>query len=165
MSVDKRISLGIIKEELEVVRAQAGAFGWQISPIDEDRQQFTVAMISPIDREPYILLVQFDNYRQWPLLLEFLHPVTREPALHAAYPKNGDSFFHGKPCICNPCSRKSYKEYTNVHGDWQLEGWESNPQLQSLKNLVSILQAIYFRISSPDLYTGRMTGERFNVTS
>ena len=63
-----------------------------------------------------ILEVQCDNYTEWPPLLEFIDPDTKESGTKHAYPRGNDSFFNDQlPCICNPCSRKSYKEYGGPH--------------------------------------------------
>jgi len=158
MSVDKTISLFQIRKEISECDQDTRNYGWIFSEINESAQQFSVEMSSLIDNEKYIIDIIFDNYREIPLLLEFVHPETKENGIKSAYPKAKDSFFHDYPCICNPCSRKSYQQYnrTAPHGDWKFTGWETNPQIGSLKNLRAILQAIYFRINNPQHYVGRM---------
>lgn len=158
MSVDRTISLNRIRKELTPCFEFEEKFGWVISEIDEPNQTFTVNMISPIDNERYIVEIKFDNYPEIPLFLEFIDYRTNEKGTKQAYPKNKDSFFHPHPCICNPCSRKSYKAHdsTAPHGDWQLIGWQSNPKVGTLKNVRAILNAIYFRISNPVYYEKRM---------
>ncbi len=113
---------------------------------------------SKLDNEKYILEVRFDNYKEWPLYLEFIDPVTGEKGTKNAYPKGDDSFFHQHPCICNPCSRKAYADYSGVHkdADWTLAGWQQNQKTNTLVDLRSILEAIYARINNRDIYQGRM---------
>lgn len=113
-------------------------------------------MKSRIDDQSYILEVKFDNYKELPLHLEFIDPVTGNPGTKNAYPKNNDSFFHPQLCICHPCSRKSYGGYANVHNDWTLAAWQQNPKVTTLTNLKAIIQAIYFRINNEITYEGRM---------
>jgi hypothetical protein len=167
MSVAKSISLSRIKRELESCAEYAKNCGWLISEIDEPNQLFTVKMTSPVNLRPlpsavvyeeFLLEVKFDDYPEIPLLLEFIDSRTGERGNKSAYPKGGDSFFHPLPCICNPCSRKSYKSFnTNApHGDWTLSGWQTNAKVGTLKSVDSILRTIYLRISNPDTYVGRM---------
>jgi hypothetical protein len=158
--VDPDISLSIVKSELAECGEDAKRYGWIISEIDESNQLFSVSMQSPLDRQEYILEVKFDNYKELPLYLEFIDPVTNERGTRNSYPRNeGDnsSFFHSQPCICNPCSRKAYVGYSGVHKDWtNLQGWQQHEKIGELKNVGAILRAIFFRISSDKLYRGRM---------
>jgi hypothetical protein len=160
--VDPEISLNIIQDEIKNCCSEAVSCGWLFSEIDRTNQSFTVTMISPIDQEKFILEVKFDNYKLWPLYLEFVHPLTGQKGVKQAYPKNegsNHSFFHDNPCICHPCSRKAYKNYDGPHKEWvELAGWEKHPQTGSLTNLQGILRAIYGRISREDLYKGRKNG-------
>lgn len=167
MSVAKSISLARVRRELENCSDYARNCGWLISEIDESNQLFTVKMTSPINLkvhpepavyEEFILEVRFDDYPEIPLLLEFIDPKTNERGSKSAYPKGNDSFFHSMPCICNPCSRKSYKSFNNdaPHGDWTLSGWQTNQKVGTLKSVDSILRTIYLRISKLDVYGGRM---------
>lgn len=168
MSVAKSISLARVKRELENCAQYSKSCGWLISEIDEASQLFTVKMTSPVNLRPsgeppvyetFILEVRFDDYPEIPLLLEFLDPKTGERGSKSAYPKGKDSFFHPKlPCICNPCSRKSYKSFNPLapHGDWTLSGWQTNKKVGTLKSVDAILRTIYLRISNPNTYVGRM---------
>lgn len=159
MSVDPRISLSIVAREIEDSQRDASLFKWEISGIDEQNQSFTVKMKSPIDQEEYIMEIKFDNYKEWPLLIEFIDPKTLVKGTKNAYPSDQGSpngnLFHGHPCICHPCSRKAHNGYGNVHTEWNLVGWQ---QLNagSLTTIQAILRAIYFRISNPVNYKGRM---------
>jgi hypothetical protein len=167
MSVAKSISLARVRREMENCAEYAKNCGWVISEIDESNQVFSVKMTSPINLKPpqeptvyeeFILEVRFDDYPEIPLLLEFIDPNTGERGSKNAYPKGMDSFFHPMPCICNPCSRKSYKSFSSdaPHGDWTLSGWQTNVQVRTLKTVDSILRTIYSRISNPSTYAGRM---------
>jgi hypothetical protein len=159
MSVSPSISLSKVKVELERCKVYGERCGWLISEIDEHNQAFTVTMTSPLDNEIYILEVVFSDYPELPLILEFIDPKTEERGTKNAYPKSKDSFFHGAPCICNPASRKSYKEF-NPNGPhkfdgpdrWQLAGWKQNKRIGTLTSLDSILRTIYLRISDERYY-------------
>lgn len=156
MSVDKRISIIVARKELQDCINDAKRWKWEISSIDENTQSFIIKMRSPIDSEEYIIEIQFDNYKELPLLIEFIDPSTQEKGTKNAYPSDG-SLFHNFPCICNPCSRKAYNEvYGGPHQDWKMNNWQQNPKVGSLKEIRAILRAIYFRISNKDIYKGRM---------
>lgn len=160
MTVDPVTSLLIIKNELANCDREAIKYGWKFSEINEKDQTFVVDMKSPVDSERYIIEIKFDNYKEWPLFIEFIDPHNGQKGTKNAYPTNEgklDSFFHSHPCICNPCNRKSYKGYSGIHNDWtDLAGWQQRPETNSLKNLRLILLAIYSRIRNPDIYAGRM---------
>lgn len=158
MSVDRRISIATVKSELDKCQEYCKRYSWDISEINETDLKFTVLMVSPIDEELFIIEILFDNYPQMPPLIEFLDPQTGARGVKNAYPKNRDSFFHSMPCICNPCSRKSYKAFSHSapHGDWQFNGWKTNPKVGNLKSLNWILATIYTRISNKQHYEGRM---------
>lgn len=158
MTVDASISLSIVKKELEDCREDASAYGWEIDEPNEKDQTFTVKMKSPTDKEEYFIEMKFDNYKEYPLMIEFINPKTGEKGTKNAYPLNADSFFHTFPCICHPCSRKAYSSVVQgaPHGDWTLAGWEANQGTGSLKTVRAILRAINSRIRNPELYKGRM---------
>jgi hypothetical protein len=161
MSVDRRTSLNIVRKEVQDCQEDSERFGWEISEISEETQTFTVKMKSPLDQQEYIIEIKFDNYKEWPLLIEFIEPNTGERGVKAAYPSSHGKlggFFHGNLCICHPCSRKAYQGYTDLHKDWKMDGWQQNPKCGDLKNIQSILRAIYFRISNSEAYKGRMCG-------
>jgi len=158
MSVDKLISLQRVKKELGPCYIYGANCGWIFSEIDESNQSFGIQMTSPVDGEMYQIDVVFNDYPEIPLLIEFIDMRTGTRGTKYAYPKNKDSFFHTFPCICNPCSRKSYKSFDNgaPHGDWQMIGWQNNPKVSTLTNIESILKTIYLRICKQDIYVGRM---------
>ena len=161
MSVDKSITIATLKQELRDCNEYCEKYGWKISDLNEENLNFTVLMISPVDKEEYHLAITGDNYPEWPLLIDFFDPVTEEKGTKKCYPQGGDSFFHpGLPCICNPCSRKSYKKFIESapHGDWELNSWKTYSEVGTLTKILNILRAIYGRISDPDPnnYRGRM---------
>jgi hypothetical protein len=158
MTVDQRTSLSIVNLELDACKEDAALYNWEISPIDEQNQTFTVKMKSPRDQQEYIIEVKFDNYKEAPLYIEFIDPITKQRGIRNAYPfKQGDNFFNTTgPCICHPCSRKCYGEHAGLHRDWTQAGWQRNAQVSSLTNIDAILLAIYSRISSENKYDGRM---------
>lgn len=159
MSVIKEVSIATIKLELEECQEYCGNYNWLISELDEVSMKFTVQMISPVDNEKYLMEIEFDDYPEIPLAIEFIDPLTSEKGTRNAYPKSSKKyggFFINTPCLCNPCSRLAYKGYKNAHQDWQLIGWKNNPKVGNLTNLKSILCAIYFRLNNEEIYNGRM---------
>jgi hypothetical protein len=160
MSVDKSISLQVIKKQIADCSGLAKKHNWVFSEIDELNQRFTVSLPDYNDSR-YHLEVLFDDFPEIPLYIEFIDPDTGEKGKQSLYPKGiNDSFFHNYPCICNPSSRKSYKDCDAgaPHGDWKLIGWQNNPQVGQLKTLDKILSAIFYRINDPEKYEGiRMT--------
>ena len=161
MTVDSRIVLTTVQSELHACEEDCKRYGWEISKIDEEKQTFIVKMKSPIDNEQYIIEIKFDNYNEWPPYIEFIDPTTDQNGTKNSYPlSKGDhnSFFNTQhPCICHPCSRKAYKEYTGLHkDDWKMIGWQNNQSVGTLTDIRSILLAIYHRISNTMVYAGRM---------
>jgi hypothetical protein len=155
MKVNKEVSIAIIQKE--IAECKAANYGWSFSPIDETNLTFQVEMQAK-DGDGYIVNIKFDNYKQWPLDVDFIDPITQELGVKTAYPfcKN-DSFFHkDKVVICHPFSRRAYKGYTDLHTDWgDLTGWQSVPSLGQQRSLKPILESIYYRITG-DTYEGRM---------
>jgi hypothetical protein len=159
MAVDKAVSLNIVKNELNKCEKDALRFGWDVFEIQETTLSFSVKMVSPIDSEPYLIEIQFDNYKELPLLIDFVDPANGKNGTKNAYPAGRDSFFNfhgGEGLICNPCSRKAYSNHKGPHGDWNLVDWENNAKTGALKNIHAVLTAICERISQPELYNGRM---------
>lgn len=159
MTLPPLFSTEIVKEELKKCDDLIQGNKITITEFDKKLLKFNATMKSEIDNEEYILQVDYENYNEWPPYLDFIDPKTGIVSTKAAYPKTNDSFFHDKhPCICNPCNRKAYKEYTGLHPDdsWKLIGWKQNPKINTLTNLRSILLAIYSRINNKQFYLGRM---------
>jgi len=160
VAVDSRISLNVVRNELDECKSTAELYGWKVSHINETNQFFTVKMVSPVDDELYIIKITFDNYKSIPLYIDFVDPESGKSGVQRAYPKstgNAGNWFHKHPCICHPCSRKAYKTEGGPHKNWTLGGWRQNPKVGSLTSIKAILQAIYSRISNPALYGGRMS--------
>jgi hypothetical protein len=154
MSVLPKISMATVIEEIAVCREDAEAYGWVISDPDPVTQHFSVIMTAPSDKEKYELYMQFDNYPEYPLLIDFKDPRTGALGTRHAYPNNlHDSFFHPNGIICHQCSRKSYANYSGLHKDWSLAGWKANAG--SITNIHAVLDTIYSRISN-QYYAGRM---------
>ncbi len=156
MAVDKNVTILTVKTELNKCQRDAERYGWEISTLDESLLLFKVKMVSPLDKEIFLVSFNCDNYKEWPLYIDFIDPVSGQEGIKNAYPLNTDGFFHGNPLICNPCSRKAYKEFKGPHGDWKLTAWEDNPKTTTLKNIQAILLAVYGRISGSK-YKGRMS--------
>jgi hypothetical protein len=152
------VSIATIVAEIEDCKLNCEKFGWEISEINSSNLSFTVKLVSPIDMEIFLITIDFKNYPEWPLLIEFTEPDTTLVGTKRAYPlsKKFGHFFHSYPCICHPASRKAYTGYSDVHKDWSMSSWKQNPQVGSLLNLNAILEAIYFRINNEEVYDGRM---------
>lgn len=157
MSVDKSISLAVITKQIEDCKGFVDKYQWAFSEIDEEQQKFFVSM-PDFNGSIYNLEIIFNDFPEIPLLIDFIDPETGEKGTKKLYPLGkGDSFFHQHlPCICNPASRKSYKDCDPgaPHGDWTMIGWQHNGQVGDLKTLDKILLAIFFRINNPEKYEG-----------
>ena len=157
MSVLREISIQTVKLELNECVSNSDDYGWEISPVDEGVLSFIVKMRSTIDNEPYHVSFHFDNYPEYPLLIDFLDPVNGNIGTRRAYPLTEQGFFHSTgPTICHPASRKAYRGYQGIHNEWDFVGWQKNPNVGGLTNINAILQAVYFRINDQRLYRGRM---------
>lgn len=160
MAVDQIISINIVKNELTACERDALRFGWEIFENREDVLSFSVKMVSSLDNEIYLIGIQFDNYKEWPVYIEFVDPQNGQMGTKNAYPCGKiDGFFNfieGVPLICHPSSRKAYGDLKGPHKDWNLIGWENNPKTGALKNIHAILLAIYERINQQEIYNGRM---------
>lgn len=157
MTVPNSTSFLIVQKELVDAKNDPLLKSVKISDLVKETLVFTVEMKSPIDNEVYLMDFQLDNYKEWPPLIEFFEPDTGTRGTKYAYPLgNEDGFFHNKPCICNPCSRKSYKDYGDLHKEWDINKWQQLPEVNSLTDLKSIIKAIHGRIINPKYYKGRM---------
>ena len=83
MTVDPAVSLAIVKKELEDCREDSSQYGWKTTGPSEAQQTFSVEMKSPIDDERYIIEIKFDNYKEYPLLIEFIDPGNAERGFQA----------------------------------------------------------------------------------
>ena len=156
MTIPPSTSFLIAQQEIADARSDPLLEPVTFSELDREALTLTVEMKSKIDKEKYILKISFENYNEWPPLFEFVDPATDKEGTKHAYPLCSDSFFHSHPCICNPCSRKSYGSYSGIHEGWNLVGWKENAKIGTLTNLRAILQTIYFRINNKEHYQGRM---------
>ncbi len=158
MTIDRSISLAIARKELSDCIPYAGRYNWEISPINEKEMSFNVRMRSPLDNELYIVKIAFDDYRQKPLLIEFLDPDTGKIGSPRSYPRSTrDSFFHSMPCIFHPCSRKAYYVFSGINRYLTPHYWEKDPEIGPLKTIKGVLLAISSRISDAEHYGGRMS--------
>ncbi|RZL00897.1 MAG: hypothetical protein EOO89_30320 [Pedobacter sp.] len=147
------ISQATVEQEIEDAKEYSELYHWIISPIDTEKQKFTVLLQSPIDQEKYLLEFGFDDYPEKPYLIDFIHPESGERGLAKCFPKSYDSFFHQQILvICHPCSRKAYQGYSNLHSDWNMTGWQK--LAGGMTSLKYILDAIYGRISNKIIYHG-----------
>ncbi len=101
MAVDINISLSILKSELDNCRTEADKYGWEISILNEEVSSFRVKMVSPIDKEIFIISFKCDNYREWPPYIDFVDPISGQEGIRNAYPLSSDGFFHQNILICH----------------------------------------------------------------
>lgn len=152
--VSKEVSIATIRREIK--ECEDRQYGWSFSEVDETDLTFTVSMIAK-DNLKYIVHITFDNYKQWPLLIEFKDGQTGQLGVRSAYPFTSDGFFNkDKIAICHPCSRKAYATYTGLHNDWgDMAGWQNVPSISSVTTLLAALETIYYRINGEN-YNGKM---------
>lgn len=155
MTLPSSLVNDLVKSELERCHSLIKPGMLEISGYDETTQIFTVSITSKIDNGEYLLEVKCDNYNEWPPFLEFFDKDGNRGSKNA-YPKGPSSFFHDMPCICNPCSRKAYLEGGPHFNRWSLVGWKQSPEVNTLTNLYSIIDAISKRINNKQYYEGRM---------
>lgn len=156
MTVSHNISLQIIKKEIENCKTDPIIKNLKYSDLNEENLSFTVELKSSVDDNIFIMELCLDNYKELPPYIEFIDSETRERGIKHAYPKGPDGFFHDKPCICNPCSRKAYVGYSDLHKEWKINSWQQIPEVNSLTDLKSIIKAVNNRINNPLYYSGRM---------
>lgn len=157
MTVPSSTSFLIAQQELDDARKDPLLKSVIISDLEKETLVFAAKMQTPIDDQVYLMDFKLDNYKEWPPLIEFIEPDTGVRGTQYAYPQGKeDGFFHGKPCICNPCSRKAFKDYGDLHKEWDINKWQQMQEVNSLTDLKSILKAIHGRIINPKYYQGRM---------
>lgn len=153
------ISLETMRQQVADCQADAQLYGWEFSEINESSLTFTVRLLKSRDGEVYKLHVQFDNYPQWPPLLDFIDEESGEIGVKTAYPRCDDSFFNihrNIPVICHPYSRKAYSGHTGLHTDWgEFSRWSGITEHGKFENLGAFLIAVFGRLNS-DKYHGRM---------
>lgn len=153
MAVDREVSRRIVEAELALAEPLARAQGWDVHE-NLEQLRFSVRMRSRVDGEEYILEFLCDDYKEKPPYVEFVDPVTGERGVRSAYPRNGNGFFHGLPCICAQFSRKAYQEVGGPHSDWPMLNWANlRPEFSCLGDMVLLVQRL---IDNPQAYHGRM---------
>lgn len=162
MAVDHAVTRAVLTEELELMNAIAGSYGWDVQPDLEALRM--VARMRAHNGDLYIVEAQLDNYKEWPPFFEFIDPDSGQRGTPRAYPQsNGDNFFHTSgPCICAPFNRKAYKFVVNTgpHADWQFSDWMTSKangfDWSRVTTLGDMLGMIQTRLMIPTLYKGRM---------
>lgn len=147
------------QSELPIARSRAELLKWDLSA---DVEALSIRVVfEAADRERFILVGEFDDYKEKPPILEFEEPGTGVRGTPKAYPKGlpgKDSFFHSTgPCICAPFSRKAYKD---VHKDWNFTDWmtsrASDFDWSKHSTMSGMLLLIHTRLVHPEYYGGRM---------
>jgi hypothetical protein len=152
--MSSEITLATVEMEYQEAVECGKGRPWHFSPIDKERQIFTVELISPVDREHYWFEFGFDDYPKKPYLIELFYPPLGQRGTQACYPCGHDTFFHPNLLICHQSSRRAYPELSGPHGDWNMADWRKGAG--GMDRLVGILEGIHFRISNKEYYHGRM---------
>jgi len=147
------VSRAYLAQEVEACLDLARSHGWQVCP-DLDALKVTIGMRSARDGERFVLDFGCDDYKAKPPLIEFVYPGTDERGSQRAYPKGGNGYFHGLPCICAPFSRKAYAALGGPHGDWAMGNWmKKSGGFPTIPAMAQLVQAL---IDSQEWYQGRM---------
>jgi hypothetical protein len=144
------------KSELQRALLLAEKLKWNLTA-DVDKLSIRCEF-EALDKERYILVGSFDDYKEKPPLLDFEEPDTGKVGTKRAYPRSKDSFFHGDPCICAPFSRKAYQR---VHPGWQFSNWtvsrENSMDWSQYSTMSAMLLLINTRLTTPEYHVkGRM---------
>lgn len=159
MAVLVEMSRDIVSHELDVAKDLIGSFGWTIEPPKDG--VFIAKLVNPNDSQVYILECQYDNYKEWPILYDFVDPDSGEKGTRHAYPVDKrDSIFHTQgPCICLEASRKAYGTLGGPHSEWAYENWIdlcNKSKKGCLTEVGGMLAKIAHHLIVPDIYNGRM---------
>lgn len=146
------VSLHHVRAELQSAAPIIEVFRLVVdtSMLSQQDLRIRVTGASRVDKETYVLEMNFDGYRATPPFVEFIHPETDETGIQAAYPTG----FHSHPCICARYNRKSYGNHSNLHAEWQYADWRSDP---GTEHIGGMLNHIFATINNHfDSYRGRM---------
>ena len=109
-----------------------------------------VTGVSHVDKQTYVLEMNFDGYRAIPPYVDFVQPETGESGIRAAYPTG----FNTQPCICARYNRKTYRNHSKLHPEWQYGDWRSDP---GTEHIGGMLNHIFATINDHfGTYRGRM---------
>ncbi len=118
---------------------------------DKKALLLTVRLIGGSDRErerePYLLIGTFEDYRAMPPAWRFLDPRTRQDIGLPAYPAAGPfplgSVLHSNGVICAPWNRLAYADRGGPHSDWNAANWQTAaPQHSSARTIPDMLARI-----------------------
>lgn len=135
MSVLPEISLDHVQRELVEAQPLIGAMGLELdsSMLNVKDLRFRISGRASKDDELYIAEFRCANYRELPPYVEMIDPDTGVPGTRHAYPKG----FHGHPCICARFNRKTYREFSGVHKDWQFGDWAQERATDHLGGMIA----------------------------
>ncbi len=160
MALDIQISKEYVLHELEEAKEILLSFGWGITHPEDG--VFIAKITSPVDSEKYILEGRYDNYKEYPILFDFIDPETNEKGTQHAYPCDRiRTIFHKHgPSICLEASRKAYKQLGGPHQDWEdFTQWVElarKSERGDLTHLGNLLAKIACHLRNPEIYNGRM---------
>ena len=146
------VSLHHVRAELEQAVPIIEVFRLVVdtSTLSEEDLRIRVTGVSRVDDETYVLEMNFDGYRAVPPFVEFVHPEMGESGTRMAYPTG----FHPHPCICARYNRKTYRDHTKLHAEWQYGDWRSDP---GTEHVGGMLNHIFATINDHfGTYRGRM---------
>jgi len=144
------VSQATVELEYQEASEYGASYGWEFSPLDAEKQLFTVQLVSSVDQERYWFEFRYDDYPEKPYLIEPFYPPTGERGTLVCFPKGPDTFFHPSGFICHPCSRRAYAN----HGEWAMSNWRL--LAGGMNKLRYILDTFYHRINNQPYYHGRM---------
>lgn len=153
MQATPEVSCATVESELAAIRDWAERLQWKVS-WDAVRLVLTVQMTSPVDKDCYVFEFALDSYPALPPFIELIHPVSGERGLHRCYPRGGRGYFHTKPCICAPWSRKAYAAHGGPHGEWEMRNWrQARPNHSCIADILVLLWEL---LTDAANYQGRM---------
>ncbi len=155
MAVSPEVSRAHMERELRMARTYAEEQGWELEVIGDLKLRATITApgSSGYGAEIYIFEFSFDNYREWPPLIDAVHPVTRERNFPRCFPSGGKGYFYEGTRICAPWSRNAYAILGGPHPDWPIGDWAANAKHHREVGTILALLANLLRDPS---YQGRL---------
>ncbi|WNQ09647.1 hypothetical protein MJA45_18695 [Paenibacillus aurantius] len=143
--MDRQLSATIVQAELQHAR-KMGEGLWAIQQTQEEPLKFCVVMDNRSDGEKYVLDFNCEEYKEKPPFIEMIDVRSGQRGTPSAYPA-GNSFFNSSQYfICNYFNRKSYRDHTSLHTDWQYDNWIANAKGYS--TIGDMLSKIYIELQS-----------------
>lgn len=143
--MDKQLSAAIIQVELQYAR-QMGNGLWTIEHTQETPLKFITTMVNHADSEKYSLEFNCEDYKEKPPFIEMIDVRNGQWGTPSAYPAGNGFFNSSQLFICNYFNRKSYRDHTSLHTDWQYDNWIANSK--GFSTLGDMLSKIYMELQT-----------------